>query len=189
MFQIKSKSERFHRIIAYLDTDDAVSCLVHVSATLLCRLRVCASHAIVQQTFVKSSFVKSWVHLSLRAFRMTSTFELWVVNRTMISRGVTWSTFFRPIRCDRTISRADSSTSSFHAAMPLTMPSVCSCRASGMLRIRTVFRHECCSRSPVFSSKAVTLTFKSRISVSFFAMMSPGDFVSVSVSPRSISAT
>ena len=112
---------------------------------------------------------------SLHTFRITSTFVLGVVKRTMISRGISFSGFFRPIWGDRTISWFDSCTSSLRTAMSLTRPSV----SSGMPRIRTVFFHrEYCSRSSVFSSKAVTLTFRSRISASFFAMMSPKDFVS-----------
>ena len=109
-----------------------------MSATLFCRFRVRASQAIVERTFVKSSLTKSCVPLSLRVFRMTSTFVLCVVKRTMMSRGVSFSGFFRPIRCDRTTSWVDSCTSSLRAAMSLTRPSVFSFRASGIPRIRTV---------------------------------------------------
>ena len=152
---------------------------VHVSATLFSRLRLLASHAIVERTFVRSSFMKICVPFSLRAFLMTATLVLWLVKRTMTSRGVSFSSLFRPTRCDRTKSCFVSWTSSFLAATSLTRPSVSSFRASGMPRIRTVFRREYCSKSSVFSSKAVTLTFNSRISASFFAMMLPKDFVSV----------
>ena len=142
---------------------------------------VCPSFipALVERTFVRSSFMKICVPFSLRAFLMTATLVLWLVKRTMTSRGVSFSSLFRPTRCDRTKSCFVSWTSSFLAATSLTRPSVSSFRASGMPRIRTVFRREYCSRSSVFSSKPVTLTFNSRISASFFAMMLPKDFVSV----------
>ena len=124
----------FHSLSAVKDLTEfsptftnTVPSRVHVSATLFCRFRVRASQAIVERTFVKSSLTKSCVPLSLRAFRMTSTFVLWVVKRTMMSRGVSFSGFFRPIRCDRTTSWVDSCTSSLRADVVPTVTSVPGC--------------------------------------------------------------
>ena len=105
---------------------------VQVSATLLSRLRRLASHAIVDRTSVKSSFTKILVPFSLRAFLMTATLVLCVVNLTIRSRGVSCVSLFRPTRCDRTKSCFVSWTSSFFAATSLTRPSVSSFGASGI---------------------------------------------------------
>ena len=158
---------------------------VQVSATLLSRLIRLASHAIVDRTLVKSSLTKILVPFSLRAFLLTATLVLCVVNLTITSRGVSCVSLFQPTRCDRTKSCFVSWTSSYFAATSLTRPSVSLFGASGIPRMRKVFRLEYCSRS-VFSSRAVTLTLSSRISASFFAIMLPKDFVSVCARPRSI---
>ena len=159
---------------------------VQVSATLLSRLIRLASHAIVDRTLVKSSLTKILVPFSLRAFLMTATLVLCVVNLTITSRGVSCVSLFQPTRCDRTKSCFVSWTSSCFAATYLTRPSVSLFGASGIPRMRKVFRLEYCSRSSVFSSRTVTLTLSSRISASFFAIMLPKDFVSVCARPRSI---
>ena len=65
-----------------------VPSLVHVSISLFSRLRLRASHAIVDLVFVKSSLMNTRVPFSLRAPRMIATFTLCVVKRTMTSRGV-----------------------------------------------------------------------------------------------------
>ena len=61
---------------------------VQVSEILRSRFRVRASQAIVARVFVRSSFMKTWVPFNFRADRITDVLVLWVVKRTMMSRGV-----------------------------------------------------------------------------------------------------
>ena len=120
---------------------------VHVSVSLLSRFRFLASQAIVDRVLVMSSLMNVDDPLSLRAARITATFVLCVVKRTMRSRGVRRSSSLRPTRCERTMSWSTTGTSSLRAASSFTRASVFSFRASGMPLMRTVLRNITACRS------------------------------------------
>ena len=71
---------------------------VQVSEILRSRFRVRASQAIVARVFVRSSFMKTWVPFNFRADRITDVLVLWVVKRTMMSRGVERSSALLPTK-------------------------------------------------------------------------------------------
>ena len=142
---------------------------VHVSVSLLSRFRFLASQAIVDRVLVMSSLMNVDDPLSLRAARITATFVLCVVKRTMRSRGVRRSSSLRPTRCERTMSWSTTGTSSLRAASSFTRASVFSFRASGMPLMRTVLRLEYCSSSSHVSSSLHTRECRSWICASFLA--------------------
>ena len=139
----------------------------------------------MDRVLVMSSLMNVDDPLSLRAARITATFVLCVVKRTMRSRGVRRSSSLRPTRCERTTSWSATGTSSLRAASSFTRASVFSFRASGMPLMRTVLRLEYCSSSSHVSSSLRTRDCRSWICASFLASAALKFMVSVSTRPRS----